>query len=482
MAPRNHIDPYHARLHRLRRILTWMAAAVAGAVALAIPVIFFLTAYHYESSRTEQAAQDRAYELSAFIYEHPDLWRFNVPRLEKLLHPRSEDGRLYQMIGVDGEIIASSQPTPEEDAVQRSHGLSFEGVAPVFDGQNAVGTVHVFRNLWPILTATGWIMLLGFTLAVAIFVILRSLPLRALQERVAEMRENEHILQTQIADLEEAQRKLEMQGADLARLADDLLIARDEARAADRAKSEFLAAMSHELRTPLNAVIGFSEIIRDETFGPVGSVQYRDYASDIHESGQHLLGLINDILDLSKIESGTDELHEEKIEIPEIVRAALKLVGHRAEQGEVKLELELQDPLPALRADERKLKQILVNLLSNAIKFTDAGGEVALWAWCRMGSGHVFQIIDTGIGIAPENIPKALSRFGQVDADLNRQYEGTGLGLPLTKALVEQHGGILDLQSKVGVGTTATVRFPADRILASLDNADSLDVAARAAS
>ena len=244
-----------------------------------------------------------------------------------------------------------------------------------------------------------------------------------------------------------------------------LRLSKVQAERANRAKSEFLAAMSHELRTPLNAIIGFSEIIKDETFGPVGSTKYRDYAGDINESGQHLLGLVNDILDLSKIESGTDELQEDKIEIPEIIRSALMLVGQRAEQGGIKLELELADQLPALRADERKLKQILVNLLSNAIKFSDAGGEVALRAWCRMGSGHVFQIIDTGIGIAPEDIPKALSQFGQVDGDLNRQYEGTGLGLPLTKALVELHGGTLDLQSQVGVGTTATVRFPAERIV-----------------
>ncbi len=155
---------------------------------------------------------------------------------------------------------------------------------------------------------------------------------------------------------------------------------------------------------------------------------------------------------------------------------------HRAERGGIKLELELPDQLPALRADERKLKQILVNLLSNAVKFTDAGGEVTLRAWCQTDSGHVFQIIDTGIGIAPEDIPKALSRFGQIDGVLNRQYEGTGLGLALTKALVELHGGVLDLQSEVGVGTTVTVRFPAERIVASLDNVASLDLEDRAAS
>ncbi len=246
-----------------------------------------------------------------------------------------------------------------------------------------------------------------------------------------------------------------------------LTTAKEQAELADRAKSEFLASMSHELRTPLNAIIGFSEIIQDETFGPVGSVKYRDYAKDINDSGQHLLSLINDILDLSKIESGTDELHEDKIEIPEIIRSVLMLVRQRAEQGRINIELELADQLPALLADERKLKQMLVNLLANAIKYTDAGGKVTLKAWCRMDSGHVFQIIDTGIGIASEDIPKALSRFGQVDSDLNRQYEGTGLGLSLTKALAEQHGGVLDLQSEVGVGTTVTVRFPAERIVCS---------------
>ena len=465
MAPRNHFDPYHVRLHRLSHILTWMAAAVAGAVALAIPVIFFLTAYHYESSHTEQTAQARAQALSNYIYKHPNLWRFSVHRLEKILHSRSGDRQIYQLTGVDGKIIASSQPTPEENAVHRSHGLSIEGVAPVLEGQNVVGMVHVILSLRPILTTTGWVMSVGFILALAIFLILRTLPLRALQERVTEMRENEQSLQAKIADLKAAHFKLEMQGESLTCLADDLRVARDEARAADRAKSEFLAAMSHELRTPLNAVLGFSEIIKNETFGPVGSVQYRDYAEDIHHSGQHLLSLINDILDLSKIESGKDELAEDHLEIPEIVRSTLKLVEHRVEQGGIELNLDLADQLPVLRADERKLKQILVNLLANAIKFTKPGGTVTIRVWCRRDSGCVIQIADTGIGIAPKDIPKALSQFGQVDSDLNREYDGTGLGLPLTKALVELHGGSLDLQSEVGAGTTVTVRFPAERIV-----------------
>jgi len=485
----------HARLLRLRRLLTWLAATVAIVIAVAVPVIYLLTAYKYETHRVERTAHDVPETVSGFIYIHPDLWEFSTNRLEKMLLSHIGDAELRQLIGPSDDIIAASQPVSDGGAPQAPNRLSIEGSAEVFNGQIVIGTIRVTESLSPVLIATGWITVFGTLLAIAVFAILRALPLRALdnalnhlqrahtelQDRIRrhektedELLASEKTLQQRVADLEEAQRTLEQQGADLVRMADDLLITRDEARAADRAKSEFLAAMSHELRTPMNAVLGFSEIMRSETLGPIGNTKYREYADDIHESGKHLLGLINDILDLSKIESGTDELHEDTIEIPKIIHSALKLVAQRAELGAIKLQIEIADQLPALRADERKLKQILVNLLSNAIKFSEAGDEVALWAWCRVDRGHVFQIIDTGIGIAPEDIPKALSRFGQVDADLNRQYEGTGLGLPLTKVLVEQHGGTLDLQSQVGVGTTVIIRFPAARIVRSPHDAISV--------
>ena len=239
-----------------------------------------------------------------------------------------------------------------------------------------------------------------------------------------------------------------------------------QAALANRAKSEFVANMSHELRTPLNAVIGFSQIIKEQLMGPIGSVKYRDYASDIHESGQHLLDIINDILDLSKIESGSDVPQDEDVEIAELVRSVLTLVKGRAENGAVRLALEIPDGLPALRVDRRRLKQILVNLLTNGIKFTPADGCVTLKVWCRPAGGFVFQVADTGIGMALKDIPKALTPFGQVDSRPNRKYEGTGLGLPLTKHMVEMHGGSLELDSEIGVGTTATVRFPVERIAA----------------
>jgi signal transduction histidine kinase len=173
------------------------------------------------------------------------------------------------------------------------------------------------------------------------------------------------------------------------------------------------------------------------------------------------------------------ELREHEVSVPDINRSVLRLVAQRAEKGGVTLDWAFPDDLPALYADERKLKQILINLMTNAIKFTEPGGTVTLKTWCHMDTGVVFQIVDTGIGIAPEDIPMALSRFGQVDGDLNRKFEGTGLGLPLTKALVEMHGGSLDLQSEIGVGTTVTVRLPAARIVRPADHTRALDRDAR---
>jgi two-component system cell cycle sensor histidine kinase PleC len=287
----------------------------------------------------------------------------------------------------------------------------------------------------------------------------------ALEKEILERREAEARQDERIAELLSSKSALERQGEEIVRLAEDLAVARDHAESANRTKSMFLATMSHELRTPLNAIIGFSELIGGEMFGPLGNDSYREYANDIRESGQHLLDLINDILDLSKCESGRDELHEENVDISELTRSVKWLVTGRAQDGNVAIETELAADAPMLCADKLKLKQILINLMSNAIKFTDSGGKVTLKAWCSVNSGYVFQVIDTGIGIALEDIPKTLLPFQQIDNRLTRKYEGTGLGLPLSKALVELHGGSLDLQSQVGVGTIVTVRLPAERIV-----------------
>jgi signal transduction histidine kinase len=239
--------------------------------------------------------------------------------------------------------------------------------------------------------------------------------------------------------------------------------ARDEARAADRAKTAFLANMSHELRTPLNAIIGFSELIRDEIRGPIAP-QYRDYANDIHQSGLHLKDILNDILDISKAEVGRLELREEPVSVGDTIEACRHIVSGMAEAGDVALSFDIPPELPLLRSERVRLKQIILNLMSNAVKFTPPGGRVRVSV--RMENGGVALCVeDTGIGIKPEDIATALEPFRQIDGALNRRYEGTGLGLPLTKALVELHGGHLEIQSVPRQGTRVSVRLPAERVM-----------------
>ncbi|MDJ0948598.1 MAG: PAS-domain containing protein [Alphaproteobacteria bacterium] len=241
--------------------------------------------------------------------------------------------------------------------------------------------------------------------------------------------------------------------------------AREQAELASRAKSEFLANMSHELRTPLNAIIGFSEIMRDRLLGPLGAPQYHDYVAGIHESGSHLLSLINDILDISKIEAGKLELEEGPIDVEQLVCSALTLVQARADDAGLSIEIELDDELPQLRADLRAMKQILLNLLTNAVKFTPAGGRIAIRAKTAADGRPMLSVADTGIGIASNDLRKALAPFGQIDGPYARNHQGTGLGLPLAKSLAELHGGSLEIESQPGLGTTVRVYLPAERIV-----------------
>jgi PAS domain S-box-containing protein len=250
------------------------------------------------------------------------------------------------------------------------------------------------------------------------------------------------------------------------RMEDDLLAAKYQAEDASRAKSQFLANMSHELRTPLNAVIGFSQVIRDQLFGAIGEARYREYADDIHRSGVHLLDLINDILDLTKIEAGKHELHEEACDVAHAITDGMRLVRDLANHNGLTLRHSEQEGLPLLRADERALRQIIVNFLSNAVKFTPRGGCIDIGTRLDDDGAIAISIADTGIGMAPDDIPVALSPFRQLENSWRRKYEGTGLGLPLVKALVELHGGGLDIASTPGKGTVVTARFPPHRTIA----------------
>lgn len=237
--------------------------------------------------------------------------------------------------------------------------------------------------------------------------------------------------------------------------------ARNEAEEANAAKSQFLATASHELRTPLNAILGFSELMEREVFGPLGHARYREYMRDIRESGNHLLALINDLLDLAKIEAGRLELQIEPVDVSSLGHACVRLMQGRATEARVRFAVRIEPGILAM-ADKLKLKQILLNLLSNAVKFTPAGGAVAL-AVREQEDTVTMSVRDTGFGMSAEEVRIALEPFGQLDSRVSEEREGTGLGLPLAKGLTELHGGTLSIESSPGNGTTVTVRIPALR-------------------
>jgi signal transduction histidine kinase len=253
-------------------------------------------------------------------------------------------------------------------------------------------------------------------------------------------------------------------GLEKAKLADELRAARDAAEHANQAKSQILTNMSHELRTPLNAIIGFAEVIRDAMLEPVAA-RYREYARNIHSSGHHLLGLINDVLDLAKIDTGRMDLNEEEVDVSRLIATCLPLMAERAKKGGVELVVPPAPNLPPIRVDRLRLKQVVLNLMSNAIKFTPSGGKVTLAALPTADGGLTIKVADTGIGIRAEEIPRALEPFQQVEQNLSRRFEGSGLGLPLAKQLVELHGGTLTIMSELGKGTTVFISLPPDRVI-----------------
>ena len=241
----------------------------------------------------------------------------------------------------------------------------------------------------------------------------------------------------------------------------ELTRTRDEAESASRAKTQFLANMSHELRTPLNAVIGFSEILNRELFGALGEARYRDYARLIHESGEHLLNVVNDILDMSKIEAGKFKIVKEPFEVASLVKSCCDLMRHTAEQRSLSLIVDVAPGIPELPADKRACKQMLLNVISNAIKFTDPGGWVRVSARVE-GESVELAVADNGIGIAEADLPKLGNPFVQANNSYDRSYDGAGLGLSVVKGLARLHGGQLELASTLGQGTTATILLPLD--------------------
>jgi signal transduction histidine kinase len=258
-------------------------------------------------------------------------------------------------------------------------------------------------------------------------------------------------------------RRLEEQSEQLRQLSDNLRAAKEVAESASFAKSAFLANMSHELRTPLNAVIGFSEVLRSELFGPLGHRRYHEYAEDILVSARHLLALVNDLLDHSRIEAGSYSLDEDWIDLGRSVQTALKVFEQEAHSRAITVRTDIAPRLPALLADGRAIQQILINLISNALKFTPEGGTVTVVARKDEQGRQYIAVKDTGIGIAANDIPRAMEPFVQLENPISKRHPGAGLGLPIVRSLARLHGADLEIDSLPNSGSTFTVRFPANR-------------------
>ena len=332
------------------------------------------------------------------------------------------------------------------EPVERAGRLAIRRELPAAGGRRGVREAELSDGRWVQIserpTAEG-----GLVVTAADITVLKT------QEEVRRIKEEE--LRRLVLNLEQSQEQL----SELARKYEAEKI---RAEAASQAKSEFLANMSHELRTPLNAINGFSEIMAGEMYGPVGDARYRDYARDILSSGQHLLALINDILDMSKIEAGKLSMRFEPVCLEELAEEALRLVRNRAEAAGLSLVLDFVE-LPDVDADYRAIKQVLLNLLSNAIKFTPRGGRVSVraeWREDALAERVKISVQDTGIGISSRDLARLARPFEQVESQHSKTTQGTGLGLALTKSLVEMHGGILDLRSTPGQGTVASFALP----------------------
>ena len=272
------------------------------------------------------------------------------------------------------------------------------------------------------------------------------------------LRESERRLMASIGDLSASQSRLQEKTVELSELNAKYLAEKDRAEAANKAKSEFLANMSHELRTPLNAIIGFSEILQNRMFGPLGSKKYEEYSDDINNSGKHLLGLINDILDMSKIEAGRLQLACERIDIAPLIEETLRLVAVQADAKSISLGAKISEGL-TLYADRRAIKQVLLNLLSNATKFTEDGGRISVRAR-KYSDAVTLTIEDTGIGIPKKSLKTIGQPFEQVQNQFSKSKSGSGLGLAISRALIALHGGAMKIRSSTDIGTIVSLRLP----------------------
>ncbi len=446
------------QIERLRRTMRRLALIVALATGLSIPLGFFTISFHDLIEDMEHHADMAGEQVSEYAYAHGATWSYGGERLQEIIaHGRTLHGDLYQAVSLpDGQPITHHGHPPSWPSASISH--------YVVVASGVIATISVSKSLLPLFLHTGLVAIFALILGGSVYGVMHLLPLRALDRTLAQLQDSLKSIEAHATETTYAYDELKRQHRLVEETTQELMRARDQAETADRTKSAFLATMSHELRTPLNAIIGFSEMLTQEVFGPLGSTRYKDYCQSICESGRHLLSVINDVLDISKIEAGKLELHCEEVDLPELLEFCARLVRSKVLEGGVELEVvPTREALPVISADPVKLKQVVLNLLSNALKFTPQGGKVSLAASTGGDNGVTLRVSDTGIGMTEEELEVALQPFQQVDNSHTRKYEGTGLGLPLAKGLVEQHGGVLNIESQSGRGTCVSIWLPLGR-------------------